>query len=358
MTGGGRWADDRRRLARTVRELVGPPGRCALLGFPHYANVGDSAIWLGVRALLAELGAEVVYTADHHDFCEAALAGRLPSGTILLTGGGNLGDLWPSHQRMRERVIGAFPGHRIIQLPQSLHFGDPAALDRARAVFDAHPDLVLLLRDEPSLRAARRAFRTPSALAPDCAFAMTGLPRLARPERRILWLRREDHESAAAHEPGGPPTDAGVHRTDWTAQEGADADWPAALRAVRQRIANASAEVRATGGDRAAGDRAAAELADAQDRHAELQLRRGCRLLGSASAVVTDRLHGHLLSLLLGLPHVVVDDRYGKISGYWQTWGHDRHRSVARREPDAERALRTAAALLTDPATPRPLRTG
>ncbi|WP_380282313.1 polysaccharide pyruvyl transferase family protein [Kitasatospora purpeofusca] len=351
MTGPGRWAGAGRRLGDLLGALIEPSDRCALLGFPSYGNVGDSAIWLGARSLLDGLGAEVVYTADHHDFSAAALAERLPSGTILLTGGGNLGDLWPSHQRTREQVIGAFPGHRIIQLPQSVHFGDPAGLERARAVFDAHPDLILLLRDEPSLRAARRAFRAPSALAPDCAFALTGLPRLARPERRILWLRRGDHESAGPDEPNGAEAPAGVHRTDWTGQEGADARWVAAAQAVRQRIAAASAEVRGT-----ASARAVAELADAQDRHARLQLQRGCGLLGSASAVVTDRLHGHLLSLLLGLPHVVVDDRHGKISGYWRTWGHDRHRAVARRAPDADRALRAADALLADPATPRPTR--
>ncbi|MFC5887195.1 polysaccharide pyruvyl transferase family protein [Kitasatospora sp. CM 4170] len=333
--------------------MVEPASRCALLGFPRYGNVGDSAIWLGVRALLGELGVEVVYTADHHDFSAEALAARLPSGTILLTGGGNLGDLWPSHQRARERAISAFPGHRIIQLPQSVHFGDPADLHRARAVFDAHPDLVLLLRDERSLRLARRAFRAPSVLAPDCAFAMNGLPRLVRPERRILWLRRGDHESAAHGEPdnAGPVAAVGVYRTDWTGEEGADAAWATSARTVRRQIEAASAAVRST-----ASSEAVAELTDAQDRHAELQLRRGCRLLGSAEAVVTDRLHGHLLSLLLGLPHVVVDDRHGKISGYWQTWEHDRHRAVARRAPDADQALRTAAALLAAPATPRPAR--
>ncbi|MGV9266893.1 polysaccharide pyruvyl transferase family protein [Kitasatospora sp. NPDC003701] len=350
MTGLGRWAGLGRRLGDVLGALLAPSSRCALLGFPDYGNVGDSAIWLGARTLLTELGAEVVYTAGHHDFHPAALAERLPSGTILLTGGGNLGDLWPSHQRMREDVIGAFPGHRIIQLPQSVHFGDPAALARARAVFDAHPDLILLLRDGPSLRAARRAFRAPSLLAPDCAFAMNGMPRLGRPERGILWLRRADHESAAQAE---PDPDGGVYRTDWVGQEGADAAWAAAALAVRQRIAAASSDVRRT-----AGGGAVAELAEAQDRHAELQLRRGCRLLGSAEAVVTDRLHGHLLSLLLGLPHVVIDDRHGKVGGYWRTWGHDRHRSVTRRAPDVDRALRTAAALLADPDTPRPDRGG
>ncbi|MET8698520.1 polysaccharide pyruvyl transferase family protein [Kitasatospora sp. NPDC004723] len=350
MTGFGRWAGLGHRLGEVLGALVAPSSRCALLGFPDYGNVGDSAIWLGARTLLAELGAEVVYTADHHDFDPAALAERLPNGTILLTGGGNLGDLWPSHQRMREQVISAFPGHRIVQLPQSVHFGDPAALARARAVFDAHPDLVLLLRDGPSLRAARRAFRAPALLAPDCAFAMNGVPRLARPERRILWLRRADHESAGHP---GPDPHAEVHRTDWTGQEGAEPGWAAEALAVRQRIAAASAEVRRT-----AAGAAVAELAAAQDRHAELQLRRGCRLLGSAEAVVTDRLHGHLLSLLLGLPHVVLDDRNGKVGGYWRTWGHERHRSVTRRAPDADRALRAAAALLADPATPRPAREG
>jgi pyruvyl transferase EpsO len=36
--------------------------------------------------------------------------------------------------------------------------------------------------------------------------------------------------------------------------------------------------------------------------------------------VVTDRLHAHLLSLLLGIPHAVLDNSYGKLSRFLDAW--------------------------------------
>jgi pyruvyl transferase EpsO len=59
------------------------------------------------------------------------------------------------------------------------------------------------------------------------------------------------------------------------------------------------------------------------DQLAGLHLRRGCSLLASGRVVVTDRLHGYLLSLLLGLPHVVLGDRHGKIASTLATWTCD-----------------------------------
>lgn len=339
ITAAGIHLDVRRRLLAVVGKLIEPGARCALVDFPRHANVGDSAIWLGERTLLTELGADVVYVADLHTFCEADLSEWLPTGTILLHGGGNLGDLWPHHQTLREQIIRAFLGHRIIQLPQSVHFGDPAALDRAREVFDAHPDLVLLLRDHRSLLLARRAFRAPSMLCPDSALALSELARSPRPSHRILWLSRTDHEAAHHTE---PDLAADVHRSDWTGQEGADDAWIAAFQTVARDLQMASTDRRRGVTSRPAGD-----LARSYDRHAALHLVRGCRLLTSAQAVVTDRLHAHLLCLLLGLPHVVLDDRHGKVRGYWETWRHDRWWPAARLAPTSDQAIQQAR-LLTD----------
>ncbi|MFF2627063.1 polysaccharide pyruvyl transferase family protein [Kitasatospora griseola] len=319
-----------------LRGLLPPGTRCALVDFPHHANVGDSAIWLGERALLRELDVDLAYVCDRHTFAEADLARRLPTGAIVLHGGGNLGDLWPHHQQLRERVVRAFPRHRIVQLPQSVHFDDPRNLARARAVFDAHPDLTLLLRDAHSLRQARDAFATRSVLVPDSVFALQDLPAAGTPHRRLLWLARTDHEAAPHAEPAPDRT---VHRTDWNAGEGGGPDWAEQLRSVRTAIRAAADALR-----RAPSDRSAEALADAFDAHARLQLRRGCRLLGSAGAVVTDRLHAHLLCLLLGIPHTVLDDRNGKISSYRNTWRHRHGWPRTHLAPTPHRALRHAAA--------------
>lgn len=44
------------------------------------------------------------------------------------------------------------------------------------------------------------------------------------------------------------------------------------------------------------------------------------KLLSKGSVVLTDRLHGHILSILIVKPHVIVDNSYGKISDFYQAW--------------------------------------
>jgi pyruvyl transferase EpsO len=42
----------------------------------------------------------------------------------------------------------------------------------------------------------------------------------------------------------------------------------------------------------------------------------------SADVVVTDRLHAHIFAIMLGLPHVVLDNSYGKTRSTFETWTH------------------------------------
>jgi pyruvyl transferase EpsO len=36
--------------------------------------------------------------------------------------------------------------------------------------------------------------------------------------------------------------------------------------------------------------------------------------------VITDRLHAHILSLLLGIPNIILDNSYGKVRDFHETW--------------------------------------
>ena len=64
-------------------------------------------------------------------------------------------------------------------------------------------------------------------------------------------------------------------------------------------------------------------LSSVFDVLARKRLFRGIRILSNAKVVITDRLHGHILSLLLGIPHVLLDNRIGKNRAFYETWTRD-----------------------------------
>jgi pyruvyl transferase EpsO len=53
------------------------------------------------------------------------------------------------------------------------------------------------------------------------------------------------------------------------------------------------------------------------------RFRRGVGILSQGKVVITDRLHGHIISTLLDIPHVVLDNSYGKLSGFISAWTSD-----------------------------------
>jgi len=50
------------------------------------------------------------------------------------------------------------------------------------------------------------------------------------------------------------------------------------------------------------------------------KLKSAVGVLSRGRVVVTDRLHGHILCTLLGIPHVLLDHGYGKVTNFYQTW--------------------------------------
>lgn len=295
-----------RRADAMVEDLVPATAPFALLDFPHMPNVGDSAIWMGTLACLRRIGRPAPrYTCSNRTFDADLLRRHLPHGTILLSGGGNFGDLYEPHQRLREEVIRAFPDHTIVQLPQTLHFASREALDRARQVFRSHRSFTLLARDEPSLALARDPLGVASRLCPDMSFCLGPLARIGEPEHDTVWLSRRDREAAVDGDPLAPPS---VHRVDWPRdpQLPFEAGYRLLSREVRRRR-----PLRAP---------LQPILSRAYEPVARARVRRGCRILSSGRRVITDRLHGHILCLLLGIPHFVLDNSYGKVRAFHECW--------------------------------------
>ncbi|HET7551544.1 MAG TPA: polysaccharide pyruvyl transferase family protein [Gemmatimonadaceae bacterium] len=292
----------RTAIEHVLDPILADTRRVALLDFPTHSNVGDSAIWLGTLAYLREKGKVVCYSCDHDTYSRDTLAERLGDGIILLSGGGNFGDIWKLPQRLRERVVRDFPDARIVQLPQTIMFHDERELERARVIFDAHHALTLLVRDRRSLGFAAENFRARALLCPDMALWLGPMARPSSPTKPVVWLARTDRERGA----GSPPV--GAKSVDWLHEPRTPRlDLESFLREIVVRHPRAERTLRSA-------------LSRVADRAAVARLRRGCATLSEGRVVITDRLHAHILSLLLGIPNVILDNSYGKIRDFHQTW--------------------------------------
>ena len=280
----------------------------ALLDFPCYANVGDNAIWIGTLTALDALGfPPPAYTCDNRTFDPRALERRVGRGPILLLGGGNFGDLHRKHQRLREAVAAAFPHNRILQLPQTLHFGSAAAREQARRTLGAHRRLRVLVRDEASLAIARDDLGLDAALAPDLALGFVPTPRAPPAAPLILWISRLDTWRR------DPPRVWAEHLeiSDWP-REGQ----PWRVRKVRWLVA-----MHQVGAARVLPLRW--PLSSAYEPLARWRVERALAWMSRASVIVTDRLHGHILAVMTGTPHVLLDDTLGKLRAFHDAWTRD-----------------------------------
>jgi pyruvyl transferase EpsO len=305
----GRLPELRRRIEGALDPLIPAGATCALVDYPNYGNVGDSAIWLGEIAYLRRRGCRIVHACSDGTYDRRTLLDAVGSGTILLNGGGNFGDLWPDHQELRERLVQDFPGNRVIQLPQSIHFDSPRALARAQQVFRTHADFHILVRDPRSEYLARQTFSNPVHLCPDMAL-MLDLGRLSpsADAANILVLSRTDKEKAVRFGIDALPSEDLI-AADWI-EEPTPADrwlfdWANRRLTWRSKVPRRMLH-RLT--------------VVAATRMARQRLARGVGLLRQGRVLVTDRLHALILGWLGGMPVYFVDNSYGKLAGFRQCW--------------------------------------
>jgi exopolysaccharide biosynthesis predicted pyruvyltransferase EpsI len=317
------------RALTELRDLATDAPFC-LLDFPNQRNVGDSAIWLGTTAYLREhRGAEPSYVASRAGFSEAALRASVPEGPIVIHGGGNFGDLWPRHHGFREHLLERFPDRAIIQLPQTIHFGHPEHAARTARAIARHGRFRLFVRDQASYEFATANFDCEVRLCPDMAFFLGALDQPGAPQVDVCYLMRTDKERAL-----GAPTG----RPDYTSRV---ADWLTESRLSIQghKLLGMARGLRGRGLDRIATRSAW------YDAVARARVARGCRLLSSGRVVITDRLHAHILSLLLAIPHAVLDNTYGKLRRFLDVWTGDA--IGVHRASSIEDAERWAASVLS-----------
>lgn len=277
----------------------------ALFDFPNHSNVGDSMIWSGeLKALRIFFGRPPILVVGTLR-ADQPLPTLDESTQILLHGGGNIGDLWPVFQKFRERVICHYPNNKIVQLPQSIHFAETANLTRASQVFSQHSDLILMVRDQESYKRAKGLYDGRVELAPDMALALGQIGRTSNPVLPVLALLRDDKERK--FEPGSHH-ESGIEVVDW----------PPEVKGIEKKLIVHLSTI----------DKYWPRLGRRINwfkrylfgRLAKKRVGVGIKTLSRGEVVVTDRLHAHVLASLMGVPHIVLDNSYGKLTSFKDTW--------------------------------------
>lgn len=294
---------DHDSVSDAAREVLGSFGLSrgedvALLDIPMHGNVGDSLITLGEFQLLRSMGVRIVHCGSRRDALSSTFD-RIPKGsTILLHGGGNLGDLWPQNQLYRLDVTErAAPTNRVIWLPQSLHFSESEELLHRTRVVLAKCRPLVLLRDQQSVDRWAGLFDTQAHLCPDMGM-IPRLPASSLDEQDTLHLFRRDKESAYAH--------GSRSSLDW----GDVPKSPTMVRVLDRHVAQ----------DPASWLRRRVGEQWVFERLAQSRVGRGLSLMAGAGTVHTDRLHAAIMALATGRSVLVHDNSYGKISAVLGTW--------------------------------------
>ncbi len=283
--------------------------RVGYVDYPMHINVGDLLIFLGAMDFFASQ--RNALPASYCVFDENAAARRRLEETDVIAchGGGNFGDIYTKHQRLRERVVAAFPHKPVVVMPQSLHFGSEQAMRDSAAIFRKHPDVTIYVRDEPSYDVARRHFTDKVFLCPDMAHRLfdwlapvreRALSSPAAPQR--FNLMRRDVEATPAQADEGP----------------ASADWTDIMSLPeKMRLGRFRAMTRLYG--------MAGVAAPSTVHHYAAAVKQVIGAIASRLSVYenwnTSRLHGAIFGLLMEKTVSLRDNSYGKNSRYFSVWG-------------------------------------
>ncbi|CAG0904157.1 unnamed protein product, partial [Darwinula stevensoni] len=312
-------------IVRSIRPYFTNVKAVAHIDHPDHNNRGDSAIWMGEEIFLDMLNVSIsprspatiwmgeeifldmlnvsiVYkctlrhTPMKSDTCNSSRAREAlqpfvkeGTGLVAMQGGGNLGDLWKGPERLRHEFIAELPNLPFLLFPQSIFFEKEENINESRRAYSGARNFTLLTREMASLEFARSRFpAVRSALVPDMALLLGHRPRPVEPTWDVLWLRRTDKERLPQFEPlrVGWPLNVTVKIDDWLGEVEGLPDSDGGTLTSR----------------------------------AHLRTRDGFRFLARGKVIVTDRLHAHILSTLMSIPHVVLDSSYGKVKNFHNQW--------------------------------------
>ena len=282
--------------------------RCFIFLAADYGNIGDIAISHAQKQYLQRVltDYEVISVAiSQTRFVLNSIKQQIRETDIVtIIGGGNMGGTYPDIEELRQLIIKSFPANRIVCFPQTLDWNDSIqsqrALQRIVNVYAKHPDIHVFARESITAAKLNELFSAYSnvhiGLVPDIVMSanaiLLGTTDCVAP-LGILRCLRDDKEAALS------------------AEQYSMID--KALAATGHKIEKTDTHA---GGSQLNEAQCAKLLTDKLSQ------------FRAAKLVVTDRLHGMILSLLSGTPCLVLPNSNHKIRQTQLDWLRNHPRLV------------------------------
>ncbi|MBE6024854.1 MAG: hypothetical protein E7231_17020 [Cellulosilyticum sp.] len=253
-----------------------------LIGTPHYANLGDQAIYYGEHAQLERLFPDkniVEIFGDEFSIVKYVLYILIQSGEIIfLQGGGNMGDRYLDEESIRRDVAKLFTQNLIISYPQTVYYENSSngkiQLNRSRRVINANKNYHILARDKVSYDFLKENFIGTVGMLPDVALTM----KYDKDNDRngILCCFRNDSETKITNE-----------------QRNTILEYLSTIDTIKET------------------DTVLGEYLPLEQREAVFKSK--LDEFASAKMVVTDRLHGMIFAAISGTPCIVLSNYNHKV---------------------------------------------
>lgn len=259
--------------------------RIFLMLVPGYGNLGDQAIAQASIKYIRDNYPEyelVINPLWSRFYCAGAVKSVIkPDDIIFIQGGGNFGNLYMYIEESRRFIVSHFHDNKIVSLPVTINYQDNKKgrreLRKSMRIFGAHKDFTIISRDKTSFEFAKKHFcKAKNILCPDMVF--------------YLWDKETNHSVKR--------TDIGIClRID--PEKLKTIDRAAILKAVSDKTENW-------------------KIFDTQlfrpirEDIRDYEITAIKREIADCKVVITDRLHGMVLSVITGTPCIVLPTQNDK----------------------------------------------
>lgn len=287
---------------RQILKVIPSGSNIYYLDYPVYNNGGDLLIMKGTEAFFRDNEINVL---ARYSVLDCPLSLKVPDGvTIVLQGGGNFGDLYSTHQKLRERIVAQHPRHRVVILPQTIFYKSDIELKKTARIFNGHKDVHFFVRDTVSYELAKKEFhQTNVYLSPDMAHQLWPIKPKGQPHAEMLYFFRKDIEKTK-------------NQNQYESVSGPGSvfkDWETVYNRIDRKIIRTTNSWLKSGKGRS--------LARwFWYKYSDRMVHTAIKEFSKYRTVTTSRLHGHILACLLDQPNVLLDNSYGKNSNYYAAW--------------------------------------